>query len=313
MMNKRPFRFGAVAEGAQSRDAWIAKARKAEELGYSTFLMPDHFVTEFSLIAALMSVADATSKLRIGSIVFDNDFRHPAVLAREAATLDLLSGGRFELGLGAGWLPSEYEQTGIPFDPPSVRLSRLEEALSIIKGFFTEELVTFSGKYYTVTDLKGIPKPVQRPHPPIFIGGGGKRLLSIAAREADIIGVHAKVNADGTVDMDERFETTLAQKVEWLRQVAGERFNGLELNLLVSVVMITENQRQAAEQYAHERGWSEVTVEQVLGMPYFLIGSVDQIIEEIQMRRERFSISYIAVFDEYMEMFAPVVADLVGT
>src|SRR6266702_6385171 len=259
MTHTTPFRFGLLVEQFSTRDALVAIARRAEAAGFSTLLVRDHFVAEpfghqFAPFVTLAVVAESTRILRVGTLVIDNDYRHPAVLAKEAATLDLLSGGRFELGLGAGWLPSEYEQTGIPFDPPSVRLSRLEEALSIIKGFFTEELVTFSGKYYTVTDLKGTPKSVQRPHPPIFIGGGGRRLLSIAAREADIIGVHAKVNADGTVDMDERFETTLAQKVEWLRQVAGERFNGLELNLLVSVVMITEDQRQAAKQYAHERG-----------------------------------------------------------
>ena len=174
-MKKRPYRFGVATEGAPSREKWAAKARKAEELGYSTFLVPDHFVNEFLPMVALMSAADATSTLRLGSFVFDNDFRHPALLAKEAATLDLLSGGRLELGIGAGWHRPEYDQVGLSFDSAGVRISRLQEALQIIKAFFVEESVTFTGKYYTVTDLKGTPKPVQHPHPPFFMGGGGKK------------------------------------------------------------------------------------------------------------------------------------------
>src|SRR6266571_8677309 len=193
MTQQRPFRFGVVAESAPSREQWVDKARKVEQFGYATFLVADHFVNEFPPITALMAAADATNKLRVGSFVFDNDFRHPALLAKEAATLDLLSGGRFELGIGAGWHRPEYEQIGLPFESAGIRISRLEEALSIIKQFFTKETVTFAGNHYTVTNLQALPKPLQRPHPPIFMGGGGKRLLSLAGREADIIGLHLKV------------------------------------------------------------------------------------------------------------------------
>src|SRR5207253_8591244 len=174
--------------------------RRSEDLGYATFLLADHYVNEFPPIAALMAAADAERTIRIGSLVFDNDFRHPALLAKEVATLDLLSGGRFELGIGAGWHRPEYEQIGLPFEAAGVSISRLEEAIQIIKSFFSDESVTFSGNHYKINDLKGFPKPAQRPHPPFFIGGGGKRLLSLAAREADIVGIHLKVNADGTVD-----------------------------------------------------------------------------------------------------------------
>src|SRR6266568_4197945 len=197
MTRQRPFRFGVSVHQARSKEEWIALAQQAESLGYSTLQMPDHLGDQFAPVPALLAAAEATHTLRIGSFVFDNDFRHPVMLAREAATLDLLSGGRFELGLGAGWNRSEYEQAGIPYDSPGVRVSRMEEALHIIKGLLADGPVNFSGKYYTVTDLEGHPKPVQRPHPPILIGGGGKRLLSIAAREATTVGFTPTFRAVG--------------------------------------------------------------------------------------------------------------------
>ena len=312
MAKARPFRFGVVAESAPSREAWIELVRRSEDLGYTTFLLADHFVNEFPPIAALMAAADAAKTMRIGSLVFDNDFRHPVLLAKEVATLDLLSGGRFELGIGAGWHRPEYEQIGLPFESAGVRIGRLEEALSIIKQFFTKETVTFAGKHYTVTNLQAFPKPLQRPHPPIFMGGGGKRLLSLAGREADIIGLHLKVNDDGTVDARETTEEALAQKVEWVRQAAGERFAAVELNLLLGGVVITENPQQAAEQRIQEIGRPGATVEQLLANPYLLIGSVEQLAERIQRWRDQFGISYLVMGTEDMEAFAPVAARLTG-
>jgi probable F420-dependent oxidoreductase len=312
MTQQRPFRFGVAAEGAPSREQWVDKARRVEDLGYATFLVADHFVNEFPPLTALLSASDATNKLRVGSFVFDNDFRHPALLAKEAATLDLLSGGRLEFGIGAGWHRPEYEQVGLPFEAAGVRISRLEEAIQIIKRFFSDESVTFSGNHYKISDLKGFPKPVQHPYPPFFIGGGGKRLLTLAAREADIVGIHLKVNADGTVDASERTEAALAQKVEWVRQAAGERFEALELNLLVSLVAITDDRRRTAEHYIRERELANATPERLLLNPYLLIGSVEQVAEDIQLKRGRFGISYFVVYDEHMEAFAPVVARLAG-
>ncbi len=311
MLNARPFRFGVAAESAPSREAWTALARKAEDLGYATFLLADHYVNEFMPIAALMSAADATSTLRVGSFVFDNDFRHPALLAKELAALDLLSGGRFELGIGAGWHQPEYAQVGLAFESAGARIGRLEEALAIIKQFFTQESVTFAGSYYTVTDLKAFPKPLQRPYPPVFMGGGGKKVLSLAGREADIIGLHLRVKDDGTVDASERTEAALAQKVEWVRQAAGERFASIELNLLLGGIIITEDRQQAAEQRARERG-TGVTAEHILSSPYVLLGTVEQIAEQLQSRRERYGISYLVVLSGNMEAFAPVVARLAG-
>ena len=312
MTNTRPFRFGMAAGSAPSGEAWAALARRAEDSGYATFLLADHFVNEFPPIAALMAAADATSKIRIGSFVFDNDFRHPALVAKEAATLDLLSGGRFEFGIGAGWHRPEYEQVGLPFEPAGVRIGRLTEALSIIKQFFTQESVTFAGAHYRVTGLQAFPKPMQRPYPPIFIGGGGKKVLTLAGQEADIVGLHLKVNADGTVDLSERTEEGLAQKAAWVQQAAGERFASIELSLLLGGVVITDDRQQAAEQRARERNLPGVTAAYMLANPYLLIGNVDQIVEQLQQRRERFGISYFVVGEEYMEAMAPVVARLAG-
>jgi len=312
MLETRPFRFGVIAESASSREQWVALVRRVEELGYATFLLADHFVNELLPIAALMAAADATKSLRVGSFVFDNDFRHPALLAKEVAALDLLSGGRFEFGIGAGWHRPEYEQIGLPFESAGVRISRLEEALSIVRQFFTEETVNFAGSHYTVTDLKAFPKPAQRPHPPILMGGGGKKVLSLAGREADIVGLHLRLKEDGTVDPSELTEAALARKVEWVRQAAGDRFAAVELNLLTDDVVITEDRQQAAEQYVREKGRPGVTVEQILANPYLLIGSVEQIAERIRRLREQFGISYFVVDSESMEAFAPVVARLAG-
>lgn len=310
MPETRPFRFGVITENASSREQWVTLVRRVESLGYATFLLADHFVNELMPIAALMAAADATKTLRVGSFVFDNDFRHPALLAKEVAALDLLSDGRFEFGIGAGWHRPEYDQIGLPFDSAGVRLSRLEEALHIVKQFFTEETVNFAGNHYTVTNLQAFPKPAQRPHPPFFMGGGGKKMLSLAAREADIIGLHVRVRDDGTVDADERTGAALARKVEWIRQAAGDHFASIELNLLVSDIVITEDRRQAAEQYAREKARPGTTAEQILVSPYLFIGTIDQIVEQIYRLREQYGVSYFVVDAGVMEEFAPVVARL---
>lgn len=310
MLKARPFRFGVIAESRPSREQWVSLFRRVEELGYATFLLADHFVNEFLPTAVLMAAADATSTLRVGSFVFDNDFRHPALLAKEVAALDLLSDGRFEFGIGAGWHRPEYDQIGMPFERAGLRISRLEEALRIAKEFFTQETVTFAGEHYHITNLQAFPKPVQRPYPPIFIGGGGQKLLSLAGREADIVGLHVRVKDDGSVDASERSEAALAQKIAWVRQAAGERFAAIELNLLIASVIITENRQQAAEQYLREYGRPGTTTGEILTSPYHLIGSVEQIAAQLQRLREQFGISYFVVGDEVMEAFAPLVARL---
>ena len=313
MRQQRPFRFGVINERMSTRQEWINKARQAEDRGYATFLLRDHFVREpfgdqFAPITALMSAADATTSLRIGSLVLDNDYRHPAVLAKEAATLDVLSEGRFELGLGAGWLREEYEQAGIAFETPGVRISRMEEALHILKGLFAGEPVTYTGNHYTITNLTSFPKPLQKPHPPILIGGGGKRILSIAGREADIIGILNSSLTSGALEdeVEGLSSATVEKKLDWVRQGAGARFPEIELSMVITL-MITENQRDGIEELAQQRGWSGIASERILDMPSVFIGSAEQIAEQMLARRERFGISYYIVTDEEMEAFAPIV------
>ena len=313
MAYKRLFRFGLCPGTAESRKDWADKARKAEDLGYSTFLFPDHFINDLATVPALSIAAEATQTLRVGSYVFDNDFRHPAMVAKEAATLDLLSDGRFELGIGAGWHGPEYEQTGILFDPPGVRVSRLEEAVKVIKGLFGEEPFYFSGKYYTINGLVGLPRPVQRPHPPIFLAGGSKRVLSLAGREADIVGLHLRTYADGSGgDITSSSADATLEKLEWVRQAAGDRFDDLEFNVLVPRLAVTDNPRQAAEERVARENRPGLTADLLLESPNALIGSVDGLVETLEMRRERYLISYIAIVEEEMEAFAPVVARLNG-
>ncbi len=318
MKNQRAFRFGVIDESSLTREEWIQKAQRVEQLGYSTFLIRDHFIQgdfnhQLAPVPALMAAADATKTLRVGSLVFSNDYRHPVMLAKEAATMDLLSDGRFELGIGAGWLASEYAQTGIPFDPPGIRVERLQEALHIIKGVFAEKPFTFTGQHYMITNLDSYPKPVQKPHPPLLIGAGSKRMLSIAAHEADIIGILPKALTNGTISEDptERFAETIAQKVEWIRQAAGERFDEIELSMVVTLE-ITHNQEQKAEQLIRQRGWSSITARQVLEMPSLLIGSPDQIVEKLLAVRKKFFFSYFVVSDTCLETFAPIVRQLSG-
>jgi probable F420-dependent oxidoreductase len=308
----RPLRFGVQEHRAPSATAWKEKARQVEALGYASLYLPDHFTDQVGPIAALMAAADATTRLRVGSLVFDNDYRHPVVLAKEAATIDLLSDGRFDLGLGAGWMASDYEQAGIPFDSPGTRISRMEEALTIIKGLFTGEPFTFAGEHYRVTGIEGSPRPLQMPHPPILLGGGGRRMLRLAAREADIVNVNFDLR-EGAINRN-LVRTGLAEatdeKLGWIRDAAGERMERVELSVTIFLANITDDRESVASVMAAGIG---VEPKDILAMPHFLIGTVDEVVEDVQARRERYGISYIIVPGEAAESFAPVVARLAGT
>ena len=315
-MNRRPFRFGVLGESVRSAAELVDTARRAEIAGYATFLIRDHFIDEpfghqLAPIAALATVAAVTETLRVGSLVICNDYRHPVLIAKEVATLDLLSGGRFELGLGAGFSRPEYEAAGLSYDSPRIRVDRFAEALQVFKGLLGPEPFTFAGRFYNVKDLDSFPRPVQRPHPPILVGAGGRRMLSIAAREADIIGILTASLGTGrrVPDPSGLFAETIAEKVGWIREAAGARFDDIELSIVSSVV-VAENRRAAAERLAHERQWNGLSADRVLAMPSIFIGSVDQIIDEMQVRRERYGISYHVVSDSSMEMVAPIVAAL---
>lgn len=286
-------------------------AKQIEQLGYSTFTMPDHFGGQLAPVPALMAAADATEHLRIGALVFDNDYRHPVVLAKELATMDVLSEGRVEIGLGAGWMASDYAAAGIAYDRPGVRVDRFVEALAVIKGVMAEGPFSFAGEHYTVTEYDGLPLPVQRPCPPILIGGGGRRVLSIAAREADIVGVNGNMNA-GVVGPDALGTMTLeavTERVGWVGEAAGERHDDIELNIRVFFLRVTDDRASVVDGVAKMMGVEPAMVEH---SPFALIGSVNSITEDLVRRREELGFSYVIVGPDDVEPFAPVVAALSG-
>ena len=313
MVKYHPFRFGVTISGIRSREECIVKAQRVEALGYSTLMLPDHLAAPpLYPSVALLLAAEATHSLRVGTCVINNDFRHPAELAKEMATLDLLSNGRLELGIGAGWRRVSYDKTGIAFDSPEVRISRLAESIHILKGLFSDNPVTFSGTHYHITDLNMLPKPVQRPHPPILIGGGGKKILSLAAQEADIICLNPITRSErNVVDMQDATSENTAQKIAWIRNAAGERFDALELGCLVFEIAIVADQQQPTTLKA--TGSSTLIVgDQPLQGIYALAGTEEQICRQILRNREQFGISYLLIFEKDMEAFAPVVAKLTG-
>ena len=292
----RPFRFGVVSAHAPSRAAWVAMARRVEELGYATLLIPDRTnVGSLAPIPALAVAASATMSLRVGSYVFCNGYRHPVMLAREAATLDLLSDGRFELGLGTGVSSSEFEQMGIPFERAGARVGHLDETLQIMKRLFTEETVNFTGKYYPITEMKGYPRPIQKPHMPILVAGAGERMLKLAAREADIIAIGSRTAAQGIDPAD----ATMEQKIAWIKEAAGKRFADLELSQTIFDLEITDGGTALSPQPG---AWS------IPKRPF----STEQAIAHLLEQRERYGFSYLQVSAGQVENFAPVVARLAG-
>ncbi len=314
----RPFRFGVNGRSAASGAEWLAKARRLDELGYAVLTMPEHLFVARSLellapLPALIAAASATPRLRVGTAVLNNDFHHPVLLARTAATIDLLTDGRFELGLGAGHMKAEYDQAGLPFDEAARRVERLAESVGIIKRLFRGEEVTFTGRHYRVTGHRIHPRPVQQPHPPIFIGGNARRLLSLAAAEADIVGLTGIIFRDGGAKPDvSGFKAAAVDaRVALVREVAGARFDALELNALVQRVIVTEDRHSAAEDLAN--GWGGLAPGDVLESPYVLIGTVDRLVDDLRARRERWGISYYTIFEPVRDVFAPVVRRLAGT
>ncbi len=318
-MTTRPLRFGLLVERFSSHEALLRTTRQAEAAGFSTLLIRDHFIEEpfghqFAPLVTLGVAAQATTTLRVGSLVIDNDYRHPALLAKEAATLDVLSDGRFELGLGAGWARDEYAHIGMHFDPPGARISRLIEGMQVLKGLWGEGPFSFEGEHYQISGLDNFPKPVQKPHPPLLIGAGGKRMLELAAREADIIGIMSSPIRDGVIDgaASARLEARLAEQVGWIRQAAGPRFEALELSVVASM-LVTDDRRRDAQELAEGRGWHGITADAVLEMPAVLIGTLDQISDDVRARRDRLDLSYFIFADRDLESAAPLVERLSGT
>ncbi len=319
----RPFRFladpGEVADGP----ALAATARRAESMGYSVLVYADHVVIPFGFVPVLSMIAAATTRLRVAPFVTNNDLRHPALLAQDMATLDVLSGGRVEVGIGAGWNRPEYEALGLPFDPIGVRVSRLAEAVTVLKGCFGDEPFSLAGEHYTVTGHDGLPKPVQRPHPPLFIGGGGRRLLTLAAREADIVGLAPRTlpTAAGggqVVRADPRSITIAAteEKLGWIRETAGARFDALELNVYPTGTepLVTDHARKDAADVLdrmRSRTGIEMSVDELLESPHTFIGSIDGLAAKFRELRDRLGISSFMLGD--VDTLAPVVERLAGT
>jgi probable F420-dependent oxidoreductase len=303
---RRPFRFGAVVRDADTAAAWAAKARRLEDSGFDVLLVPDHLVgARFAPIAALTAAACATTRLRVGTLVFANDFRHPAVLAKEAATADLLSGGRLELGLGTGWMARDYHSAGLPLDPPGVRVARLAEAIHVLKGLWRGGPFSFTGEHYTVGGLEQRPLPVQRPHPPLVLGGGGPRMLRLAAREADVVNLTMRVRPDGSgPDTGDGGPEAFRRKVRIVREAAGARFDAIELG--TSVLRAGRGREPGT--------WSAADPTAQAGTPQVLAGDLAAVRDALHRWRDELGLSYYVLHDEAdLDAFSPVVNRLAGT
>jgi len=307
-----PFRFALQVSKASSGAEWRALARKCEDLGYSTLYVADHLDDQWAPMIAMTVAAEATTTLRVGSLVLDNDFRHPVVLAKEAATLDLVSEGRLELGLGAGWMRSDYETSGIPMDPPSVRIERLAESLQIMSALWASGEATSEGTHYSVRGALGTPPTHRTPGPTLVIGGGSRRILTLAAQGADIVSIIPSLAA-GAIGPEVAASAVgekFTERVRWVREAAGQRFEQLELQCWTIAVQVVPNAEEVIAQLAPLFG---LTPEQIGEVPLALIGTEDEIIDMLQRRREELGFSYVVIHEAEFDAFAPIVAKLAGT
>ncbi|CAB4368252.1 MAG: TIGR03621 family F420-dependent LLM class oxidoreductase [Actinobacteria bacterium] len=306
----RGFRFGVQVSKETTAKGWAELARRTEAAGYEVLTMPDHFTDQLAPIPALMAAASATSTLRVGALVFDNDYKHPVVLAKELATIDLLSEGRLEIGLGAGWMISDYEEAGMPYDSPKVRIDRFIEGIAVIRGAMADGAFSYSGDHYTITNYNGQPKPVQA-RPPLLIGGGGKRVLTYAAREADIIGINGTLTAGvvGPEALSTMTAESVDEKVAIVAAAGAHRLNDIEMNIRTFFVKVTNDRAATIEGISSMFG---VSAEMIDASPFALIGSVEQCIEQLLERRERWGFSYTIVGGENVDECAPIVAALRG-
>ncbi len=320
----RPFRFATQSFEAASRQAWLDTARSAEDLGYTTLFTTDHYFgpgeisdssghrpVDVAPIAAMMAAADATTDLRVGCRVFGVDFHHPVVLAKELATVDFLTGGRLEVGLGAGWTAAEYEGLGVTMDRPGVRIERLEEVVGLLKAHWTGEDLSVEGRYVHAHGFAGRPLPVQVPHPPLMIGGGSPRILRLAGRVADIVSINFD-NSSGKLGSSSVASSTIArtaEKIDWVREGAGSRFEQLELEIGAYFVAVTDDPASATAAMASRFG---VSVDDLVEHPHALLGSIGSICDTLEDRRQRLGISYVTVAERNMRDFAPIVERLTG-
>lgn len=312
----RPFTFHAAVQGIYDGPTLTGLARRAESMGYTSVVVPDHLIPQLSPVPAMTAIAAATTTLRVGTFVFNNDLRHPAVLAQDLASIDILSGGRLDIAIGAGWRREEYDAIGLGFDPVGVRVARLTESVSVLKGCFADGPFSFAGEHYRIADYDGEPKPVRRPHPPLMIGGGGRRTLSLAAREADVVGLAPRTAGAQRVDPRSITWAATAEKIDWVSEAAGERFDALTFNVYPSAwpVTVTDDPRGAARDAIHDlqaRTGIAISEDEVLESPHLFIGSIEGIAAKFQALREGLGVSSIMVGD--IDELAPVVERLAGT
>jgi probable F420-dependent oxidoreductase len=306
----RKIRFATQSGSAPSADDWTARARRLEGIGYDTLAMPDHMVGgAWSSIPALAAAAVATSRIRLGNLVLDNDFRNPVVLARELATLDVISGGRVEIGLGAGWFTRDYEGTGITFDRGHVRVARLAEAVTLMKRLFTEDEVSFEGTYYRTIKAQCLPKTLQKPRPPLLIAGGGPRILGLAGREADIVAIVPYGAGTRSSRADQVSVAGVRRQIELVHAAAGARFADIELSIFVDVVISEDRERTIVELADGEKADPEAVRRSI----YRGIGTIDQIRDHIADVRRQLGITYFCLRGPHVEELAPVVKDLAGS
>jgi probable F420-dependent oxidoreductase len=312
----RPFRFLAGATEPVSARAFAERVRRAEAYGFDTLVFPDHLVEQLAPVPAMAMVATLSDRLRVAPFVLNNDLRHPAVLGHDLATLDLLSDGRLDVAIGAGWNRPEYEAIGISYDPPATRIDRLEEGIAVLKGYFGDAPFSFAGEHYTISELDGQPKPVQRPHPPFMIGGGGRRVLQLAAREAQIVGLAPRAGREGRGDNASITWEATVEKVGWVRQAAGDRFTELELNVYPSRVepRITDDARAALRVAADEIGarlGERPDEADLRDSPHIWIGSLEELTEKALRLRGELGISSLMLGE--VDELAPLVERLAGT
>ncbi|MDH4171740.1 MAG: TIGR03621 family F420-dependent LLM class oxidoreductase [Acidimicrobiia bacterium] len=306
----KPFRFGIQLANPAPGLTWADTARRAEDAGIDTLFMPDHFEDQLAPIPALATAAAATTDLKVGALVLGNDYRHPVVLAKELATIDVLSGGRMEIGIGAGWMRTDYEQAGIDYDRPGERIERLTEAVEVIRGCMGPEPFSFEGVHYQVTSYDGRPKPIQD-RPDLLIGGGGRRMLGVAARLADIVGVTANLRA-GEIGPDAVANSVAAsfdEKLGWVREAAGDRFDQLELSSLTLDLQVTNDRDAVLAGMAELFG---IDVDAAAEVPMLLVGTIEQICETLEARRERWGFSYPVLQGTDFEVLGQIVSRLGG-
>ncbi|MGB3602344.1 MAG: LLM class F420-dependent oxidoreductase [Gordonia sp. (in: high G+C Gram-positive bacteria)] len=320
----RKFRFGAGGEGNKDEGGarkFVKLAQTAEEYGYDTFAIPDHLGNQVGPLAALGALSQATSTIRLATSVLANGFRHPALLAKEATTIDVLSKGRLELGIGAGWMKEEFDKAGIEFGTPGERIRKLDEALTILDQLMRGQTVDFDGEFYTIKGLEGSPRPRQGPRPPIAVGGGGPKMLALAAKHADIISVATGTTVDGRLRLSDMTMEKTIERVDRIRQAAGDRFDEIELNWTIATIVITDDRVATAEMAlkALESGYPpniardvELTVDDILSSPYLAFGSFEEIADQIREVRRQTTMSYVGIFPTQMDAFAPVIPLLRG-